>query len=63
MREPATETIAWNHDWRDTDVKIGVPVRESRQHRELTREFAWSRLRAPGGDAFLAEVLPAESDY
>ncbi|MBX7434319.1 hypothetical protein JDV09_19780 [Mycobacterium sp. Y57] len=61
--EPVTETIAWNHDWRDTDVMIGVPVRESREHRERAREFARSRLRTPGADAFLAEVLAAESDY
>jgi hypothetical protein len=33
------------------------------QTRERIRDFARARLREPAGDAFLAEVLAAESDY
>jgi hypothetical protein len=36
---------------------------ESPQTRERIRDFARARLRGPAGDAFLAEVLAAESDY
>jgi hypothetical protein len=33
------------------------------QTRERVRDYARSRLRAPAADAFLAEILAAESDY
>jgi hypothetical protein len=62
-RQPAAEAAAWDHDWRSTTVTIGADVQESPQTRERIREFARARLRAPAGDAFLAELLAAESDY
>jgi hypothetical protein len=62
-QRPVAEADAWDHDWRSTTVTVGADVDESRQIRERIREFARSRLRAPAGDAFLAEVLAAESDY
>ncbi|MDT5186109.1 MAG: hypothetical protein QOI29_4267 [Mycobacterium sp.] len=62
-QQPVTESVAWDHDWRSTAVTVGVDVDESRQTRERIRDFARARLRGPAGDAFLAEVLAAESDY
>jgi hypothetical protein len=61
--QPVTESAAWDHDWRSTAVTVGADTDESPQTRERIREFARSRLRTPAGDAFLAEVLAAESDY
>jgi hypothetical protein len=61
-----TESAAWDHDWRSTAVTVGVEVTESvdaAQTRERIRDFARARLRGPAGDAFLVEVLAAESDY
>ncbi|KUH88349.1 MULTISPECIES: hypothetical protein [unclassified Mycobacterium] len=63
QRRPITEPAAWNHDWRDTTVIVGVDVAESVQTRERVRAFARFRLRQPVADAFLAEILAAESDY
>jgi hypothetical protein len=60
---PVAESAAWDHDWRATAVTVGADAEESSQTRERIREFARARLRAPAGDAFLAEVLVAESDY
>lgn len=60
---PVTETAAWNHDWRDTEVSVGVDVAEDQQVRDRVRAFARTRLRHPGADAYLAEILAAESDY
>jgi hypothetical protein len=60
---PFAESAAWGHDWRPTTVTIGADVQESPQTRERIRDFARARLRAPAGDAFLSEVLAAESDY
>jgi hypothetical protein len=57
------ESAAWNHDWRAATVKVGADVTESARTRERIRQFARARLREPAGDAFLAEVLAAESDY
>jgi hypothetical protein len=62
-RSPATEASAWNQDWRSTSVTIGVPLRESREVRQRVRAVARTRLSTPGDDAFLAEILAAESDY
>ncbi|KWX65676.1 hypothetical protein [Mycobacterium sp. NAZ190054] len=62
-RTPVTDTAAWNHDWRDTVVTIGAGTVETREARDRVRAFARARLRSPGPDAFLAEVLAAESDY
>jgi hypothetical protein len=47
-------------------VTIGADLKESAESpdiRQRIRDFARSRLREPTGDAFLAEVLAAESDY
>lgn len=60
---PVTETGAWDRDWRDATVTIGADVGEDRAVRDRVRVFARARLQSPGADAFLAEVLAAESDY
>ncbi|MEO3761712.1 hypothetical protein ABGB19_25960 [Mycobacterium sp. B14F4] len=60
---PLPETVAWNHDWGTTEVTVGADVPESMQTRERVRAFARSRLGRPADDAFLAEILAAESDY
>jgi hypothetical protein len=62
-QQPVTESTAWDHDWRTATVAVGAGVEESPRTRERIREFARARLREPAGDAFLAEVLAAESDY
>ena len=61
--QPVTESAAWNHDWTPTTVAVGAPVEESPQTRQRVRDFARARLATPAGDAFLAEILAAESDY
>jgi hypothetical protein len=61
-----TETQAWDHDWPATTVTVGADVDDSVEAadtRERIRAFAWARLARPGPDAFLAEILAAESDY
>ena len=58
-----SETAAWDHDWRGTTLAIGVGGGESAQTRQRIRDFARSRLAAPAEDAYLAEILAAESDY
>jgi hypothetical protein len=63
QRQPVTESAAWDHDWRPAVVTVGADVRESPQTRERIRDFARARLRGPARDAFLAEMLAAESDY
>jgi hypothetical protein len=63
QRNPVADSAAWDHDWRSATVTVGTEVDESPQTRERIRDFARSRLREPAGDAFLAEVLAAESDY
>ena len=63
---PVTETQAWDHDWPNATVTIGADVDDSveaAQMRQHLRDFARGRLARPAGDAFLAEVLAAESDY
>lgn len=60
---PISEAVAWNHDWSATRVVVGVEVDESVQTRDRVRAFARARLNQPGPDAFLAEILAAESDY
>jgi hypothetical protein len=62
-QQPVAESAAWDHDWRSTTVTIGADIQESPETRERIRELVRARLRAPAGDAFLAEVLAAESDY
>ena len=63
QQQPVHESAAWDHDWRSSAVIVGADVRESPQTRERIRDFARARLRGPARDAFLAEVLAAESDY
>ncbi len=60
---PISEAVAWNEDWSATIVVVGADVDESVQTRDRVRAFARSRLNQPGPDAFLAEILAAESDY
>ena len=61
--QPVTETVAWNHDWQSATVTVGAEVDETAQTRGRVRDVARARLAAPAGDAFLAEILAAESDY
>lgn len=58
-----TENQAWNVDWSSTDVRIGAAATESAETRDRVRAFARARLAAPRDDAYLAEILAAESDY
>lgn len=66
---PLTETQAWDHDWSGTTVSIGpsgadaVDPVAAQALRQRIRDFALARLGRPGPDAFLAEVVAAESDY
>jgi len=60
---PVTESAAWNRDWRETTVTVGADVGEEPMVRDRVRMAARRRLQALGADAFLAEVLAAESDY
>lgn len=58
-----SESAAWNQDWTATELVVGSPgTGEDRQLRDRIRELARSRLSGTD-DAFLAEVLAAESDY
>ncbi len=60
---PATAREAWDADWSGTAVTVGVDVEEGPEARERVRQFARQRLGGPQPDAYLAEVLAAESDY
>ena len=63
-QRPITESAAWNRDWQATTVMVGAdgPV-ESPELRERIRRFARARLQRPAADAYLAEIVAAESDY
>ncbi len=63
QRRSMTESAAWNHDWPTTSVVIGADVPESRRTRDRVRAWARQRLDQPPDDAFLAEILAAESSY
>jgi hypothetical protein len=66
QRRPITETVAWDHDWRTTVVAVGADLKDSVESpdiRQRVRTFARSRLNQPATDAYLAEILAAESDY
>jgi hypothetical protein len=63
QQQPMTESAAWDRDWRSTVVTIGVDLEESPHARQRIRAFARTRLDRPASDAFLAEILAAESDY
>jgi hypothetical protein len=62
-QQPISESAAWDHDWRSTTLAVGADTGESAQTRERVREFANARLASPADDAFLAEIVAAESDY
>ncbi|ART69629.1 hypothetical protein BTO20_14435 [Mycobacterium dioxanotrophicus] len=58
------ESQAWNLDWSPAEVAIGATGAGEPQHvRDRVRAFARNRLAAVTADAYLAEVLAAESDY
>lgn len=61
--QPLTESVAWDHDWSATSVLAGAESTESPEIRERVRRWARSRLDSPPRDAFLAEILAAESAY
>ncbi len=66
QQQPVPETAAWDHDWSATSVIVGAPisvVTETPETRERVRRWARARLDRPPDDAFLAEILAAESDY
>jgi hypothetical protein len=66
QRRPVPESAAWDHDWSATSVIVGAQesgATETRETRERVRRWARARLDQPPGDAFLAEILAAESDY
>jgi len=61
--EPMTESTAWDHDWSTTAVTVGADVEEPAELRDRVRALARSRLVHPQPDAYLAEILAAESEY
>jgi len=63
QQRPVTESAAWDHDWSATSLIIGGEVMETLETRQRVRRWARARLDRPPNDAFLAEVLAAESDY
>jgi hypothetical protein len=60
---PATAHEAWDADWSATALTVGVDVEETPQSRDRVRLWARLRRAGPRPDAFLAEILAAESDY
>lgn len=62
-QRPLTESAAWEHDWAATAVLVGSETDESPETRERVRRWARARLDRPADDAFLAEILAAESAY
>lgn len=58
-----TESAAWEQDWSATTVTVGAEVDETTEFRDRVRDFARARLARPADDAYLAEILAAESDY
>ncbi|WP_179471997.1 hypothetical protein [Mycolicibacterium vinylchloridicum] len=61
--QPVTTAKAWDQDWSSTAVIVGAQTTETAQARDRVRKFARRRLAEPGPDAYLAEILAAESDY
>ncbi|SHV23681.1 Uncharacterised protein [Mycobacteroides abscessus subsp. abscessus] len=62
--QPAGEMQAWNADWSVAEVSVGAGrAADSSESRDRVRRFARARLAVPPADAFLAELLAAESDY
>lgn len=58
-----TESAAWDHDWSMTSVVVGTETVEAPETRERVRRWARARQNLPPEDAFLAEILAAESAY
>ncbi|KAA0096121.1 hypothetical protein CIW49_21640 [Mycolicibacterium sp. P1-18] len=61
-----TEMQAWDHGWSTATVTVGPDrpgAADAALLRQRVRDFARARLTRPGPDAFLAEILAAESDY
>ncbi|MCX2715323.1 hypothetical protein [Mycolicibacterium sp. J2] len=60
-----SESAAWDRDWSSAVTTVGGPADpgDTREVRDRLRTFARARLAGPAGDAFLAEILAAESDY
>lgn len=64
-----TEMQAWDHDWSTTAVAVGpadpgwADSSAATALRQRLRAYARTRLARPGADAFLAEIIAAESDY
>ncbi len=63
QRRPLTESAAWDHDWSVTSVLVGAETTESPETRDRVRRWARARLDRPADDAYLAEILAAESAY
>jgi hypothetical protein len=63
-QRPITESVAWGRDWQATTVTVGADgPAETPEVRERIRRVARARLQQPGADAYLAEIVAAESDY
>lgn len=62
-RRALTESAAWGHDWSATSVIVGAETPESAETRDRARRWARARLDLAPPDAFLAEILAAESAY
>lgn len=63
QRHALTESAAWDHDWSMTSVVVGAETAEAPETRERVRRWARARQNLPPRDAFLAEILAAESAY
>ncbi|NTY60470.1 hypothetical protein [Mycolicibacterium sphagni] len=61
--QPVAVAQAWDQDWSATAVTVGAETAEAADARDRVRRFARNRLAQPGPDAYLAEILAAESDY
>ncbi|CAN5445484.1 hypothetical protein BH11ACT6_BH11ACT6_11150 [soil metagenome] len=61
--ETMSESAAWDQDWSTTTVTVGAETAEEAQLRDRVRSIARARLTQPRADAYLAEILAAESDY
>lgn len=62
-QRPLSESAAWDHDWSAASVLVGAETTETADTRERVRRWARARLDRPADDAFLAEILAAESAY
>lgn len=60
---PVSAASAWDQDWSAIAITVGADVDEPPEARRRVRGFARRRLAEPGPDAYLAEILAAESDY